>query len=78
MGPRIFAGNSLAPSGQVWSYGLLTMMVVLAPSALDSAGGMAASGKFVDRLAMFAIATVYAMFAVRAFDALWPGQKKTR
>lgn len=72
MGPKIFAGAGLAPRGSMWSYGLLTMMVIIAPAAMDTPGGDAAGARFSDRIVMFALATLYAVAAVYVFDRFWP------
>ena len=71
MGPRIFAGRGMHPAGATWSYGYLTMIVVLAPAVLDSQTGAAAGDAFWSRLGMFIWATIYGTGAVFVFDALW-------
>lgn len=71
MGPRIFAGPSMHPAGATWSYGYLTMIVVLAPAVLDSQTGAAAGSAFWSRLGMFVWATIYGIGAVFVFDTLW-------
>jgi hypothetical protein len=71
-GPRIFRGKGMAPDAATWSYGYLTMLVILAPAAMDSAFGAAAGVKFVDRLVMFVLATLYAVAAVYVVDAIRP------
>jgi hypothetical protein len=76
MGPRIFSGAGLAPRGSFWSYGLVTMMIVLAPAAMDSASGTGASARFSDRITMFALATIYAVAAIYLFEALWPAKQE--
>lgn len=76
MGPKIFAGAGPAPRGPMWSYGLLTMMVILAPAVMDTAGGDAAGARFSDRIVMFALATIYAVAAVYVFDRFWPDRAK--
>jgi hypothetical protein len=72
MGPKIFAGPGMHPAGATWSYGYLTMIVVLAPAVLDSQTGAAAGSAFWSRLAMFIWATIYGTGAVFVFDTLWP------
>jgi hypothetical protein len=72
MGPKIFAGAGLTPKGPVWSYGLLTMMIIVAPAVMDTAGGDGAGSRFSDRITMFVIATFYAVAAIYIFDLLWP------
>jgi hypothetical protein len=76
MGPRIFSGTGLAPRASVWSYGLITMIIVIAPAATDSAGMGGAGARFSDRITMFAIATIYAVAAIYLFEALWPEKQK--
>ena len=73
MGRRIFAGAAFAPGGQVWSYGYVTMLIILGPIVLDS--GDAAGGRFLDRLLMFLGATVYSVLAVFFFDAVMGHRK---
>ena len=75
IGRRLFAGAALAPTGSTWSYGYLTMIVVLAPAVLDSNTGSAAGAAFWSRLMMFGGATLYSVVAVAVFDAFFrPGK----
>jgi hypothetical protein len=76
MGPRIFSGAGLAPRASFWSYGLVTMMIVLAPAAMDTASGTGASARFSERIIMFALATIYAVAAIYLFEALWPAKQE--
>lgn len=76
MGPRIFGGPGLCPAGPTWSYGYLTMIVVLAPAVMDGIGGAPAGAAFWSRLMMFVYATVYGVAAVTIFDTFWPGKPK--
>lgn len=76
MGRRIFAGAGLAPRGSMWSYGLLTTIIIIVPATMDTAEGAAAGGRFSDRIIMFLLATLYAVAAAYVFDRFWPG--KTR
>ncbi len=69
MGPRIFQGRALHPQGATWSYGFLTMIVILAPAVMDSAIGGPAGIKFWDRIIMFGGTTIYALATVYIFDA---------
>jgi hypothetical protein len=71
-GPRIFKDKAMAPDAGTWSYAFLTMIVILAPAVMDSAGGAAAGAKFLDRIVMFLLTTVYAVLAVYIFDAFRP------
>jgi len=72
IGRRIFAGPGLAARGSVWSYGLLTTIIIVGPAAMDTASGAAAGGRFSDRIVMFVLATLYAVVAVFIFDKFWP------
>jgi hypothetical protein len=71
MGPRIFAGPGMHPAGPTWSYGYLTMIVILAPAVLDGQAGQSADAAFWGRLQMFIWATIYGTGAVFVFDTLW-------
>ena len=73
-GPRMFAGKGMHPEAGTWSYGYLTMIVILAPAVMDSAGGSAANAAFWSRLLMFALATLYGVAAVYVVDAFKPGK----
>ena len=70
IGPRIFQGAAMHPQAGTWSYGYVTMLVLLAPAVMDGIGGNTASIKFWDRIIMFAAATLYAVAAVYIVDAL--------
>jgi hypothetical protein len=75
MGPKIFAGSGMHAKGATWSYGFLTMIVILAPAVVDGQAGSSADLAFWSRLNMFIIATLYAIGAVFVFDTLWPRKK---
>jgi len=72
MGPKIFAGRSLASNGSTWSYGLLTALIIIAPAVTDSMGGDTASASFSVRLSLFVFIAIYGTVVVRVFDAFWP------
>jgi hypothetical protein len=72
IGPRIFQGKAMHPQAATWSYGYLTMIVILAPAVTDSAGGSNADAAFWSRLLMFLLATLYSYGAVYVVDALRP------
>lgn len=78
IGPKIFQGRALAPNAPTWSYGFLTLLVILAPAVTDSAFGDAAGVKFWQRLLMFVLATLYAYIAIYVVDAFRPRQKPRR
>jgi hypothetical protein len=72
MGPKIFQGAAMHAQAGTWSYGYMTMLILLAPAVMDSIGGDSASVKFWDRIIMFAGATLYAVAAVYIVDAFRP------
>ena len=78
MGPKIFQGRALHPDAATWSYGLLTMIVILAPAVADSLIGGPANAKFLDRLWMFILATIYAVATVYVFDAFAAHRRRQR
>jgi hypothetical protein len=77
IGPRIFQGKAMHPQAATWSYGYLTMIVILAPAVMDTAGGSAANLAFVSRLLMFALATLYGIAAIYIVDAFRPAKAAT-
>ena len=74
IGRKIFQGAGMHPDSATWSYGYLTLVIILAPAVLDSVGGAAAGAAFWNRLIMFAGATLYGIGAVFVFDAIWPAR----
>jgi hypothetical protein len=74
-GQQIFKDTGLRPNGATWSYGFLTMIVILAPAVLDGDFGNSAGARFYDRLFMFLWATLYGVGAVFLFEAFWPGRQ---
>jgi len=75
IGPRIFRGRAMHPQAGTWSYGYLTMIVILAPAVMDSTGGSSADVAFWSRLLMFGLATLYGFVAVYVVDAFRPGAR---
>jgi len=71
-GPKIFQGAGMHPKAGTWSYGVLTMIIVLAPAVMDGAGSDGASSAFYSRLLLFLVIAVYGSGAVTVFDAFWP------
>ena len=76
LGPRIFKGKGLTPDAATWSYGYLTMIIILAPAVMDIASGSSADVAFWSRLLMFALATLYGVAAVYVVDAFRPARMK--
>ncbi len=77
IGPRIFKGQGMQANAATWSYGFLTLIVILAPAVMDGIGGANAGVKFWERLVMFGGATLYGVVAVYVFDAFWPARSGT-
>ncbi len=75
-GRYIFQGEGLRPDAATWTYAFLTMILVLAPAALDGNYGSSADARFYDRLIMFGWATAYGVGAVYIFDAFWSRDNK--
>ena len=76
-GARIFQGAGMHPKADMWSYALMTMVVVITPSVMDSAVGGDASSSFYSRLLIFAFIAVYGTLAVLVFDTFKrPGNSK--
>jgi len=71
MGRRIFHGQGMAAGAGMWSYAFMTMLVIILPTVMDGIGGSAAGAKFLDRMSMVALTTLYAVAAVSVFHAFW-------
>lgn len=72
-GSRIFQGPGMHPRGGMWSYALLTMIIILTP-ALTGAGDAASA--FYTRMGLFILIAIYGTVAVAVFDTFWPDNKK--
>ena len=68
-GKRIFKGMGMHPRGGMWSYALLTMIILLAPAVTS---GNDVSGAFYSRLLLFVLIAIYGTVSVAVFDAFWP------
>ena len=71
-GRRIFNGVDLQDDAATWSYGLLTMIILLAPAVLDGIAGASAGAAFLSRLVLVLVASLYGSLAIAVFDAFWP------
>lgn len=76
-GARIFQGAGMHPKAEMWSYALMTMVIVITPSVMDSAVGSAASSAFYTRLLIFVFIAIYGTLAVMVFDAFSKSNKIT-
>ena len=72
-GSRIFQGPGMHARAGMWSYALLTMIIILTP-ALTSSGD--ASAAFYSRMGLFIVIAIYGTVAVAVFDAFWPEKEK--
>jgi hypothetical protein len=72
-GKRIFQGAGMNPKGSMWSYALLTMIIVLTPAVTSTDGDAAAA--FYTRLFLFVIIAFYGTISVAVFDTFWPDKK---
>jgi len=73
-GKRIFQGAGMHPKGGMWSYALLTMIIVLTPAVTSTEGDAAAA--FYARLLLFIIIAIYGTISVAIFDAFWPSKNR--
>lgn len=73
-GRGLFHGLGLHPRYSMWSYALITLIVVLGPAATAGEGGDGAGANFWSRLLLIALVAVYGSCAVMVFDALWPNK----
>lgn len=76
-GKRIFQGPGMHPRAGMWSYALLTMIIVLAPAVINTQGTGDAGAAFYTRLMLFVVIAIYGTVAVAVFDAFWPGKRVT-
>lgn len=72
-GSRIFKGPAMHPRAGMWSYALLTMIIILTPALT---GGGDASAAFYTRMGLFIVIAIYGTLAVAVFDAFWSDKKK--
>lgn len=71
-GRRIFKGQAMHPLAAMWSFALLTMIIILTPAIT---GGNDIGAAFWTRLILFIVIAVYGTIAVAVFDAFWPDKK---
>ena len=75
-GNRIFQGFAMHPRFGMWSYALLTMIIVLTPAVIDAQGTGNAMAAFYTRLLLFVIIAIYGTLSVTVFDAFWPAKEQ--
>ena len=71
-GSRIFQGPAMHPRAGMWSYALLTLLIVLTPAVINMQEGTGAAAAFYTRLMLFVVIAVYGTVSVAIFDAFWP------
>jgi len=74
-GKRIFQGPGMHPRAGMWSYALLTMIIVLTPAVINTQGTGDAGAAFYTRLMLFIVIAFYGTLSVVVFDTFWPGKK---
>ncbi|MDH3915177.1 MAG: DUF2955 domain-containing protein [Chromatiales bacterium] len=72
LGRRVFAGKGLAADGPMWSYALVTLLVILGPAVAPTS---TANFQFSLRIFLMLVVTVYGIGAMFLFD-LFSGQRK--
>jgi len=77
-GRRIFQGPGVHPRGGMWSYALLTMIIVLTPAVIDAQGTGDASAAFYTRLMLFIVIAIYGTVSIAVFDTFWPEKSRRR
>jgi hypothetical protein len=75
-GRQIFQVSKTPDEASMWSYALLTLIVILAPAVTDSP--LTDGIGFWSRLFLFVVIAVYGNVAVAIFDAFWPPRHTRR
>ena len=73
-GKRIFKGAGMHPRAGMWSYALMTMIIVLTPAVIDTQGAGDAGAAFYTRLLLFVVIAIYGTVSVVVFDTFWPAK----
>jgi hypothetical protein len=73
-GRGIFQGPAVHPRFSMWSYALVTLLVIIGPAVLDTPGSGGAGAAIWSRLWLFIIIALYGTSAVAVFNAFWPGK----
>jgi hypothetical protein len=71
-GKGVFRAAGMHPKGAMWSYALLTMIILLTPAVTSTEGDAAAA--FYSRLMLFVLIAYYGTISVAIFDTFWPGK----
>ena len=74
-GKRIFQGAGMHLKGSMWSYALLTMIILVTPAVTNMQGEGTATAAFYARFLLFIIIAVYGTLSVAIFDTFWPAGK---
>ncbi|MBT8069499.1 MAG: DUF2955 domain-containing protein [Gammaproteobacteria bacterium] len=75
-GKRIFWEVGMHPKAGMWSYALLTMIILITPAVMDSQGGSNAAMAFYTRLLLFVVIAIYGTVSVAVFDTFWPARPR--
>jgi hypothetical protein len=73
-GKRIFRDAGMHPKGGMWSYALLTMIIILTPAVINTQESGDAGAAFYTRLLLFLVIAIYGSLSVVVFDTFWPGK----
>ena len=76
-GRRIFEGDDMHPSFQVFNYAFVTLIIILAPAVQDQVTGNDAGMAFWNRMLLFVLIGVYGTLALKIYDAFWPDRDPT-
>lgn len=73
-GKHIFKGAAMHPRSGMWSYALLTMIIILTPAVTNTQGTGDAGAAFYTRLLLFVVIAIYGTLSVAVFDTFWPAK----
>lgn len=74
-GRRVFQGPGMHLKGGMWSYALLTMIIIVTPAVTSTDASGDAGAAFYSRLFLFIVIAVYGTVSVAIFNTFWPARK---
>jgi hypothetical protein len=75
-GKRIFQGPGRHPRAGMWSYALMTMLILVTPAVTNTQETGDAGAAFYIRLLLFIVIAIYGTISVAVFDTFWPDPKQ--
>lgn len=75
-GKRIFMGPGMHPRAGMWSYALMTMLILVTPAVTNTQETGDASAAFYSRLVLFIVIAFYGTISVAIFNTFWPQRKQ--